>query len=141
MSRSGREYLFGGRTGPAGPPGSRQHHHHHRRGHSVTGVSAAPSRDADESLDLFSKNRRSVSVASSDESSDASSIKLGRLSLGSAKVAPRSGLDDLLSSTDGGKHDYDWLISCNDPTSMQLLTLRGLLYFHHRTEEVSLNQT
>lgn len=37
----------------------------------------------------------------------ASSLKLGRLSIGSAKAA-LSGLDDLLSSTDGGKHDYDW---------------------------------
>ena len=35
------------------------------------------------------------------------SVKLGRLSLGSAKVG-KVGLDDLLSSTDGGKHDYDW---------------------------------
>lgn len=35
------------------------------------------------------------------------SVKLGRLSVGSAKLA-RSGIDDLLSSTDGGKHDYDW---------------------------------
>lgn len=34
------------------------------------------------------------------------SVKLGRLSLGSAKV--NGGIDDLLSSTDGGKHDYDW---------------------------------
>ncbi|XP_030518292.1 sialidase isoform X2 [Rhodamnia argentea] len=101
MSRSGREYLLGGRSGPAGPLS-------HRRGHSLTGISS--SRDADENLDLFSKNRRTVSVASSDESSDASSIKPGRLSVGSAKVA-RSGLDDLLSSTDGGKHDYDWLLT------------------------------
>ena len=37
------------------------------------------------------------------------SVKLGRLSVGSAKVS-RSGIDDLLSSTDGGKHDYDWLV-------------------------------
>lgn len=35
------------------------------------------------------------------------SVKLGRLSVGSAKLA-RSGMDDLLSSTEGGKHDYDW---------------------------------
>ena len=35
------------------------------------------------------------------------SVKLGRLSIGSAKVS-RSGIDDLLSSTEGGKHDYDW---------------------------------
>lgn len=38
---------------------------------------------------------------------DAISVKLGRLSVGSAKLA-RSGIDDLLSSTEGGKHDYDW---------------------------------
>lgn len=35
------------------------------------------------------------------------SVKLGRLSVGSAKVG-KNGLDDLLSSTEGGKHDYDW---------------------------------
>lgn len=35
------------------------------------------------------------------------SVKLGRLSLGSARQG-RSGLDDLLASADGGKHDYDW---------------------------------
>jgi len=34
------------------------------------------------------------------------SVKLGRLSVGSAKLV-RSGIDDLLSS-EGGKHDYDW---------------------------------
>ncbi|PKI39906.1 hypothetical protein CRG98_039695 [Punica granatum] len=98
MSRSGRDYLLGGRNFP---PGSLNH----RRGHSLT----AP-RDADENLDLFSRNRRSVSVAPSEESSDASTLKLGRLSVGLAKVA-RNGLDDLLSSTDGGKHDYDWLLT------------------------------
>ena len=38
------------------------------------------------------------------------SVKLGRLSVGSAKPA-KSGIDDLLSSTEGGKHDYDWYIS------------------------------
>ncbi|EOY04410.1 Uncharacterized protein TCM_019672 isoform 2, partial [Theobroma cacao] len=47
--------------------------------------------------------------ASSDESSDVA-VKLGRLSLGSARVG-KGGLDDLLSSTDGGKHDYDWLLT------------------------------
>lgn len=35
------------------------------------------------------------------------SVKLGRLSVGSVKLA-KSGIDDLLSSTEGGKHDYDW---------------------------------
>lgn len=38
------------------------------------------------------------------------SVKLGKLSVGSAKLA-KSGVDDLLSSIDGGKHDYDWYVS------------------------------
>ncbi|CAN0846947.1 hypothetical protein LINGRAHAP2_LOCUS4720 [Linum grandiflorum] len=38
-------------------------------------------------------------------------VKLGRLSLGSAKVVPRGGIDDLLSSAEGGKNDYDWLLT------------------------------
>ncbi|CAI9761117.1 unnamed protein product [Fraxinus pennsylvanica] len=38
------------------------------------------------------------------------SEKLGRLSIELAKQG-RSGLDDLLLSTDGGKHDYDWLLT------------------------------
>ncbi|KAG8500013.1 hypothetical protein CXB51_006474 [Gossypium anomalum] len=80
-------------------------HHHHRRRQSLNG--GLPfHKGSDDNLDLFSKNRRSFSVASSDEFSD---VKLGRLSLGSAKV--NGGLDDLLSSTDGGKHDYDWLLT------------------------------
>lgn len=37
------------------------------------------------------------------------SVKLERLAVGSAKFA-RSGIDDLLSSTEGGKHDYDWYV-------------------------------
>lgn len=37
----------------------------------------------------------------------AASAKLGMVSVGSAKLA-KSGIDDLLSSIDGGKHDYDW---------------------------------
>jgi len=36
-------------------------------------------------------------------------VKLGRLSVGTAKPV-RSGIDDLLSSTEGGKHDYDWYV-------------------------------
>ncbi|KAH6769383.1 serine/arginine repetitive matrix-like protein [Perilla frutescens var. frutescens] len=76
----------------------------HRRGHSINGH---PNSN-DDNLDLFSKSRRSLSVASSDESDV--SVKLGRLSLGSAKQG-KSGLDDLLSSADGGKHDYDWLLT------------------------------
>lgn len=35
------------------------------------------------------------------------SVKLGRVSVGSAELT-RSGIDDLLSSNEGGKHDYDW---------------------------------
>lgn len=35
------------------------------------------------------------------------SVKLGRLSLGSAMVG-KNGLEDLFSSSDEGKHDYDW---------------------------------
>ncbi|KAK4775908.1 hypothetical protein SAY87_023869 [Trapa incisa] len=102
MSRNGRDYLLAGRNFP---PGSMNY----GRGHSLT-TGTASSRDADENLDLFSRNRRSISVASSEESSDASSMKLGRLSVGSTKVA-RSGLEDLLSTTEGGKHDYDWLLT------------------------------
>ncbi|XP_027352258.1 mucin-5AC isoform X2 [Abrus precatorius] len=75
----------------------------HRRGHSFNGVA----NNNDDNLDLFSNNRRSLSLASSDDSSD---VKLGRLSVGTAKPA-RSGIDDLLSSTEGGKHDYDWLLT------------------------------
>ncbi|KAJ8898889.1 hypothetical protein K2173_008198 [Erythroxylum novogranatense] len=82
-----KESLIGGRNSMSYP---------HRR-----------SRDTDENLDLFSKNRPTLSFTSSDESSD---VKLGKLSVGSAKLA-RSGIDDLLSSTDGGKHDYDWLLT------------------------------
>lgn len=37
------------------------------------------------------------------------SVKLGRISVGSVKLA-KSGIDDLLSSTEGGKHDYDWYL-------------------------------
>ncbi|PSS32769.1 Protein Ycf2 like [Actinidia chinensis var. chinensis] len=96
MNRSSKESLVGGRNIPARTQ--------HRRGMSLTGMS----KDTDENLDLFSRNRRSLSVASSDESDV--SVKLGRLSVGSAKLA-RSGMDDLLSSTDGGKHDYDWLLT------------------------------
>uniref|UniRef100_A0A2P2JA79 Uncharacterized protein n=1 Tax=Rhizophora mucronata TaxID=61149 RepID=A0A2P2JA79_RHIMU len=86
-------------------PGLRQH----LRGQSLTSFSN--SKDAaDENLDLFSKNRRTFSVASSDESSDVS-VKLGRLSVGSAKAARSGNVEDLLSSADGGKHDYDWLLT------------------------------
>lgn len=62
----------------------------------------------DDNLDLFSKTRRPFSVTSAAHHPDVS-LKLGRLSIGSAKQG-KSGLDDLLSA-DGGKHDYDWLLT------------------------------
>ncbi|KAJ7950140.1 mucin-17 isoform X1 [Quillaja saponaria] len=98
-SRNGRESLFGTRITPV------RSQQQHRRGQSLVGIA----KESDENLDLFSKNRRTLSVASSDESSDVS-VKLGRLSVGSAKVA-RNGMDDSFPSTDGGKHDYDWLLT------------------------------
>ncbi|XP_073311763.1 uncharacterized protein [Primulina huaijiensis] len=64
--------------------------------------------NGDENLDLFSKTRRPFSVTSAAHHPDVS-LKLGRLSIGSAKQG-KSGLDDLLSA-DGGKHDYDWLLT------------------------------
>ncbi|KAK8540354.1 hypothetical protein V6N13_038907 [Hibiscus sabdariffa] len=67
---------------------------HHRRRLSLTGASLFP-RDSDDNLDLFS-------LASPNEISD---VKR-RLSLESVNV--KDGLVDLLSSTDGEKHDYDW---------------------------------
>ncbi|GER55697.1 proline-rich family protein [Striga asiatica] len=79
----------------------------HRRGPSLNGAPNAKD-SADDHLDLFSKSRRSLSVASSDESDVP--VRLGRLSLGSANQR-KSGLEDLLSSAEGGKHDYDWLLT------------------------------
>ncbi|KAF8402459.1 hypothetical protein HHK36_010543 [Tetracentron sinense] len=101
MNRPSKESLAGGRSLPVGSQ--------HRRCRNLAGIS----RDTDKNLDLFSRNRQSLLVASSDESDVAIvvvSTKLGRISFGSAKVA-RSGMDDLLSSVDGGKHDYDWLLT------------------------------
>ncbi|KAG8377147.1 hypothetical protein BUALT_Bualt09G0138300 [Buddleja alternifolia] len=110
MNRALRESVIGG---------SRNIPLNHRRGLSlsVNGgggakdhyYSSSSSSDDHNNLDLFSKSRRSLSLASSDDS-DGVSLKLGRLSIGSAKQG-KSGLDDLLSSADGGKHDYDWLLT------------------------------
>ncbi|EPS72146.1 hypothetical protein M569_02611 [Genlisea aurea] len=99
MNRTMRDSVFGGvRNIPLG----------HRRGLSINGAPNSLLHDpVDEKLDLFSANRRSLSVASSDESDV--SMKLGKLSLGSVKQ-PKNGSDDLLSS-EGGKHDYDWLLT------------------------------
>ncbi|XP_043698222.1 translation initiation factor IF-2-like isoform X2 [Telopea speciosissima] len=96
MNRSSKDSFAGGRSIMA--------ESQHRRGRSISGIT----RDTDENLDLFSRNRRSLSVISTDESDV--SLKLWRLSVESAK--PESnGTDDLLSSVDGGKHDYDWLLT------------------------------
>lgn len=63
MNRNVRESLVGGRNIPAVSQ--------HRRGRSLNGVI----RDTtDENLDLFSRNRRSLSVTSSDESSDGTGL-------------------------------------------------------------------
>ncbi|XP_010252002.1 PREDICTED: cell wall adhesin EAP1-like [Nelumbo nucifera] len=96
MNRIPRESLAGGRNSLAGPQ--------LRKGRSNVGFS----RETDENLDLFSRNRRSLPVGSSDERDG--SVKLGRISVEPVKLA-RSGMDDLLSSVDGGKHDYDWLLT------------------------------
>ncbi|KAK7386101.1 hypothetical protein VNO78_26053 [Psophocarpus tetragonolobus] len=55
--------------------------HHHRRGHSFNGFANVP---------LFSNTNSS---------------------LGESQKLPSTGIDDLLSSTEGGKHDYDWLLT------------------------------
>lgn len=65
MNRNVRESLVGGRNIPALS--------RHRRGHSLTGISKET---ADENLDLFSRNRRTLSVTSSDESSDGTGLPL-----------------------------------------------------------------
>ncbi|WCJ27865.1 hypothetical protein M5689_009588 [Euphorbia peplus] len=104
MNRStARESLIGARNFPVA---SSHSHNNHRRGHSLNGFSKDTT---DENLDLFSRNRRSLSVASSDDSSDVSG-KLGRISVGSVRPV-KSAIDDLLSSAEGGKHDYDWLLT------------------------------
>ncbi|KAH1152437.1 hypothetical protein GLYMA_16G220600v4 [Glycine max] len=63
--------------------------HHHRRGHSFNG---------------------SANIHPISNTINSSHGKLGKLSFESAKLAT-SGIDDLLSSTEGGKHDYDWLLT------------------------------
>lgn len=64
MNRNARESLVGGRNIPFGSQ--------HRRGLSLN-----LAKESDEgSLDLFSKNRRTLSVTSSDESSDGTFLSL-----------------------------------------------------------------
>ncbi|KAJ0234019.1 hypothetical protein HA466_0275780 [Hirschfeldia incana] len=101
MNRNLRESLAGGRNTPAAIS-------QFRRGNNNISQNGF-SRDSDENLDLFSKIRRSFPLSSSDELPDVSA-KLGRLSVGS-KPAPRGKGDDLLSSAEGGKNDYDWLLT------------------------------
>ncbi|KAF8098812.1 hypothetical protein N665_0257s0026 [Sinapis alba] len=98
MNRNLRESVGGGRNTPAAISQFRR------------GSNNGFSRDSDENLDLFSKIRRSFPLSSSDQLPDVSA-KLGRLSVGS-KPAPRGkGGDDLLSSAEVGKNDYDWLLT------------------------------
>ncbi|CAN8260043.1 unnamed protein product [Cochlearia groenlandica] len=105
MNRNLRESLAGGRNIPAMSQ--------LRRGNNNTNNNMSQNgfyKDSDENLDLFSKIRRSFPLSSSEESPDVSA-KLGRLSVGSKPIAPRGKGDDLLSCADGGKNDYDWLLT------------------------------
>ncbi|XP_057548489.1 uncharacterized protein LOC130826891 [Amaranthus tricolor] len=97
MNRNFRDYnssLIAARKYPSQP----QHHH---RDHCFN--------DSDDNLHLFSHSRRTAPLTPSDES--LVSMKLGKNSVGSVKLPVKNGLDDLLASTDGGKHDYDWLLT------------------------------
>ncbi|KAM7263723.1 hypothetical protein ACFE04_001406 [Oxalis oulophora] len=79
-----------------------------------TNSNSNSNRDSDENLNFLSKNRRNNNINNYNDDSSELCVKLGRLSLGSAVAAakqPKSGIDDLLSSTDGGKNDYDWLLT------------------------------
>ncbi|KAL8224758.1 hypothetical protein R6Q57_017315 [Mikania cordata] len=79
----------------------------HRRGMPFTRNNSAENYNASDT-DLFSRNRTGFPASSSDESD--LQARLARLSVGSAKPA-KSVLDDLLSSNEGGKNDYDWLLT------------------------------
>uniref|UniRef100_A0A7C9E8Y4 Uncharacterized protein n=2 Tax=Opuntia streptacantha TaxID=393608 RepID=A0A7C9E8Y4_OPUST len=103
MNRSFRDYNSAAAGGARNFPVVASHHQH-RRGHTLA-------RDSGDPLDLFSRTRRSVSVAPSDESDV--SLKLGKISVGSVKLPARNGLDDLLGSSDGGKNDYDCSMALN----------------------------
>ncbi|KAI3750571.1 hypothetical protein L2E82_21236 [Cichorium intybus] len=91
----------------------------HRRGMSFTKNNAAENFNSNNNMDLFSRSRTSLPAASSDESD--LQVRLARLSVGSAKPA-KSILDDLLSSNEGGKNDYDWLLT---PPGTPLVPLEG----------------
>ncbi|KAI3759962.1 hypothetical protein L1987_50349 [Smallanthus sonchifolius] len=79
----------------------------HRRGMPFTRNNSVENSNGN-GMDLFSRNRTSLPASSSDESD--LQARLARLSVGSAKPA-KSILDDLLSSNEGGKNDYDWLLT------------------------------
>ncbi|KAF5785353.1 hypothetical protein HanXRQr2_Chr10g0427681 [Helianthus annuus] len=81
----------------------------HRRGMPlIKNNNSVENSNANTNTDLFSRNRTSLPAASSDESD--LQARLARLSVGSAKPS-KSILDDLLSSNEGGKNDYDWLLT------------------------------
>ncbi|MQL86752.1 hypothetical protein Taro_019279 [Colocasia esculenta] len=82
------------------------------RGRGIAGGGGGAREDGgDEGLGLFSRNRRSASVAADEESDGQNAqVNLGRISVGQARLM-RSGMDDLLSAADMGKHDYDWLLT------------------------------
>ncbi|KAL9997488.1 hypothetical protein Hdeb2414_s0621g00925661 [Helianthus debilis subsp. tardiflorus] len=81
----------------------------HRRGMPlIKNNNSVENSNANTNTDLFSRNRTSLPAASSDESD--LQARLARLSVGSAKPS-KNILDDLLSSNEGGKNDYDWLLT------------------------------
>nr|XP_043635561.1 endochitinase A-like [Erigeron canadensis] len=82
----------------------------HRRGmpFSKTNNNTVENYNHNSNSDLFNRNRNSFPAASSDESD--LQVRLARLSVGSAKPA-KSILDDMLASNEGGKNDYDWLLT------------------------------
>lgn len=53
------------------------------------------------------------SLPSLDGSFDAS-VKLGKLSIRGEKLT-RNGFEDMLASVEGGKHNYDWLLTPLEP--------------------------
>ncbi|XP_057535180.1 uncharacterized protein LOC130813364 [Amaranthus tricolor] len=110
MNRTFTDYnssVIGARNSTSTPHQQLHNHNHHRRAHSFNAaVSKHPDHD---NLDLFSRSRPILSLTPSDHS--LVSMKLGKISVGSVKLPARNALDDLLASTDGGKHDYDWLLT------------------------------
>ncbi|KAK1437181.1 hypothetical protein QVD17_02968 [Tagetes erecta] len=97
-----------------------RNHVNHKHNHNATINGIAPNRrvipftnnnsaeNFNSNVDLLSRNGSSITDASADESD--LQVRLARLSVGSAKPA-KSILDDLLSANEGGKNDYDWLLT------------------------------